>query len=119
MNMRNFAIHGNVDPIREEIETIYFEGRRPLFVEAGDNIIKLFEHLEQINKPAELIRDYESVHAFLHEITTNLTPRHQTFFEQVIIDPYPGYDLAKKRVTGFCQTTVLAATWKACVTMMS
>ena len=67
MNTRNFAIHGNIDPVREEIETVYFEERRPLFVDGGDNIIKLFEHLERINKPADVIGDYESVHAFLHE----------------------------------------------------
>ena len=99
MNARNFAIHGNVDPVREQIETVYFEGRRPLFAANGDNILKLFEHLEQINRPADVIRDYEAVHSFLHEITTYLSQKHQTFFEQVITDPYPGYEVNKKRVT--------------------
>lgn len=44
MDKRNFAIHGNIDPIKEQIETVYFEGKRPLFVDGGDNILKLFEH---------------------------------------------------------------------------
>jgi hypothetical protein len=34
-NLRNFALHGNVDPVREQLETVYFEGRRPLFVDCG------------------------------------------------------------------------------------
>ena len=28
MNARNFNIHGNIDPLREKIETVYFEGKR-------------------------------------------------------------------------------------------
>ncbi len=99
MNVRNFAIHGNVDPIREQIETVYFEGKHPVFVDGGDNILKVFEHLEQINRPLEVARDYEAVHGFLHEITTYLTPRHKSFFEQVISDPYPGFEVHKKRAT--------------------
>jgi hypothetical protein len=99
MNLRNFAIHGNVDPVREQIETVYFEGRRPLFADSGDNIIKAFEHSEQINRPSDVVRDYEAVHTFLHEIKTCLSSRHQSFFEQVITDPYPGYEVKKKRVT--------------------
>jgi hypothetical protein len=38
VNKRNFALHGNVDPIAERIETIYFEGRRPLFVNTKGNL---------------------------------------------------------------------------------
>ncbi|KYK44295.1 hypothetical protein A1D31_36730 [Bradyrhizobium liaoningense] len=99
MNLRNFALHGNVDPVREQLETIYFEGKRPLFVECGDNVLKVFEHQERIYKPTDIIQDYEATHAFLHEISTCLSPRHQDYFRQVISDPYPGYDLKRKRVT--------------------
>ena len=27
MDKRNFAIHGNIDPVREQIETVFFEGK--------------------------------------------------------------------------------------------
>jgi hypothetical protein len=126
MNLRNFALHGNVDPVREQLETVYFEGKRPLFVDCGDNVLKVFEHLEHIHKPSEVLRDYEAVHSFLHEITTHLSPNHQTFFEQVINDPYPGYDVRRKRVTrilpdhsvtgyleGLRYDDELSADWKA------
>jgi hypothetical protein len=99
MDKRNFAIHGNIDPVREQIETVYFEGKRPLFADSGDNVLKLFEHLETINSPEEVIADYEAVHLFLVEIMDHLDSRHRFFFDQVIDDPYPGYELNKKRVT--------------------
>lgn len=99
MDKRNFAIHGNVDPEREPIETVYFEGRRPLFVDGGDNILKFFDHLEALNTPQIVVSDYEAVHLFLIEIREYLAERHQWFFDQVITDPYPGYDVHKKRVT--------------------
>ena len=99
MDKRNFAIHGNIDPVREQIETVYFEGKRPLFADSGDNVLKLFEHLETINSPEEVIADYEAVHLFLVEIMDQLDSRHRFFFDQVIDDPYPGYELNKKRVT--------------------
>jgi hypothetical protein len=99
MDKRNFAIHGNVDPVREQIETVYFEGRRPLFADGGDTIVKFFEHQEQINAPQNVIADYEAVLLFLVVLTEHLSPRSKWFFEQVIDDPFPGYELRKKRVT--------------------
>ncbi|WP_029014932.1 hypothetical protein [Niveispirillum irakense] len=99
MDKRNFAIHGNIDPIREQIETVYFDGRRPLFVEGGDNIVRFFNNLENLNEPAVVISDYETVHIFLGEIANRLEDRYREFFEQVIDDPYPGYEVNKKRVT--------------------
>jgi len=99
MDKRNFAIHGNMDPVREQIETVYFEGTRPLFVDGGDNIGRLYEHLETIHTPQVVVADYEAVHLFLVEITDHLTDRHRIFFDQVITDPFPGYEVHKKRVT--------------------
>jgi hypothetical protein len=99
MNKRNFQIHANVDPIRETVETVYFEGKRPLFAENGNHLLKLFEHLEAIHAPADVLADYEAVHAFLADIRDMLTPRYQEFLDQVINDPYPGYEVKAKRVT--------------------
>lgn len=99
MDKRNFAIHGNIDPLREQIETVYFEGRRPLFADGGDNILKFFDQLETINAPKDVVADYEAVHLFLIEIMEHLTDGHRSFFEHVINDPYPGYEVHKKRVT--------------------
>lgn len=99
MDKRNFAIHGNMDPVREQIETVYFEGKRPIFAEGGDNILKFFDHLENLNAPEVVIADYEAVHLFLAEIADYLGDRHRQFYDQVINDPYPGYEVTKKRAT--------------------
>jgi hypothetical protein len=99
MNKRNFAIHGNVDPLREKMETVYFEGKRPLFVDAGHHLMRYFEALERLHQPDVVRQDYEDVHAFLHEITTYLKPTERAFFDQVISDRYPGYEVKAKRIT--------------------
>ncbi|NMN59364.1 hypothetical protein FHT36_003274 [Xanthobacter sp. SG618] len=99
MNKRNFNIHGNVDPEREAIETIYFEGRRPLYSESGHHIGRFFADLENLHRPDVVIYDYEAVHAFLHELTTYLTPSVAFFLSNVIDDPYPGFETRQKRVT--------------------
>lgn len=99
IDKRNFALHGNVDPVKEQIETVYFDGKRPLFNQPGTHVAKLFEHLESINKPDEVQREYEEVHMFLLEIVECLEPEMQRFFAHVIDDAYPGYEIRKRRVT--------------------
>jgi hypothetical protein len=99
VNRRNFELHGNVDPIRDQIETVYFEARRPLFVNPGHNIHVLFEQMERQANPEGLLGEYEELHAFLGEIAGCLTPRHKAFFDQVISDAYPGFEVHKRRPT--------------------
>ena len=99
IDKRNFALHGNVDPLREQIETIYFDGKRPLFNEPGINVEKQFDHMEALYEPHAVLREYEAVHQFLLEIRECLDGRTRSFFDQVINDAYPGYELRKKRAT--------------------
>lgn len=99
VDKRNFALHGNVDPVREQIEVVYFDGRRPLFNSPGNNVEKFFEHQEAIYKPLEVIAEYEAVHGFLVEIADCLDTRTREFFDQVINDAYPGYEIRKRRAT--------------------
>jgi len=99
ISRRNFALHGNVDPLHEQIEIVYFDGRRPLFSSPGNNVEKFFEHQEAIHKPLEVIAEYEAVHVFLAEIADCLDARTRAFFDQVINDAYPGYEVRKRRVT--------------------
>lgn len=48
IDKRNCAIHGNIDPVRETMETVYFEGKRPLYVDSGDDLAHLFDMLEAL-----------------------------------------------------------------------
>lgn len=99
INRRSFALHGNVDPIREPIEIVYFEGRRPLFVNPGNNIELLFDYMEFQTNPAGLLKEYEQLHGFLVEMTNCLVPRSKQFFEQVVSDAYPGFKVDVRRPT--------------------
>ena len=59
MDKRNNAIHGNCDPERERLESVYFDGKRPLFADPGDHIGKLLETLERQHDPATVVKDYD------------------------------------------------------------
>lgn len=99
INRRNFALHGNVDPIREPIEIVYFEERRPLFVQSGNSVELLFDYMESQADPTTLLAEYEQLHGFLVAITDCLVPRSKRFFEQVISDAYPGFRVDLRRPT--------------------
>lgn len=99
INRRNFALHGNVDPVREKIEVVYFDERRPIFSTPGNHIERFYQNLESLHDPDGVIADYEAVHLFLIEVADCLSVRHRRFFDQVISDGYPGYEVRKKRVT--------------------
>ena len=99
INRRNFALHGNVDPVQEPIEFVYFEGRRPLFVHPGNNIELLFDYMEAQANPTGLLKEYEQLHAFLVEMANCLAPRNRSFFEQVVSDAYPGFRVDIRRPT--------------------
>lgn len=99
MDKRNHAIHGNCDPKREQIELVYFEGKRPLFKESGDHIGKIFEALERQHQPSTVIKDYEDVYAFLLDVIACLKPGLAKEVWGVLEDPYPGYDSTRK-ITG-------------------
>jgi hypothetical protein len=98
MQKRNNAIHGNVDPEREQTEVVYFEGRRPLFKEPGDHIAKDFEILAKQFQPETVVKDYEDTYEFLVSLADCLKPSVAKSFWQVIEDPKPGYDLGRRIV---------------------
>jgi hypothetical protein len=99
VNRRNFELHGNVNPTKDQIEVVYFEGRRPLFVNPGHNIHLLFEQMEKEADPRTLLQEYVELHGFLAAIGDCLTARHKEFFEHVISDAYPGFEVRKRRPT--------------------
>lgn len=99
MDKRNNAIHGNCDPEREKIEAVYFEGKRPLFVEPGDDIGKLLETMERLHEPGTVIKDYEDTHAFLAHILNCLEPGQADPVRSILETRYPGYDVNRK-ITG-------------------
>jgi hypothetical protein len=124
MDERNQIIHGNCDPIAEQVHVVYFDGKRPIFPEAGDDLGKFFEAQERQYKPAVVVKNYEDTHAFLQEIMACLGPRWARDAWIILEDRYPGYDvnrhiagsiLPSRVVTGVMQGVrfddELAVTW--------
>jgi hypothetical protein len=99
MDKRNHAIHGNIEPERERIEVVYFEGKRPLFEEPGDHVAKRLEAPFRQYSPEHIVKDYEDTHAFLQSLGDCLEPGLRAEFWQLMEDPYPGYELSRKIVS--------------------
>jgi hypothetical protein len=98
MDQRNRRIHGNCDPEAEQLEIVYFEGTRPLFVEPGDHIAKFLEVRERQYQPESVVGDYEATYNFLMEITNCLEPAVADEFNRFIETHYPGYDVNRKKM---------------------
>ena len=99
MDKRNDIIHGNANPAAEQLETVYFEGKRPLYEVPGDNIGKFWEAKERQYQPAQVIQRYIDVYAFLLDIVARLKVSQIAGFWLVMEDSHPGYDL-KRRIKG-------------------
>lgn len=50
VNKRNDIIHGNVDPVRDAVEVVYFHGKRPLFQTGGDRLTQHWRRLLEDRK---------------------------------------------------------------------
>jgi hypothetical protein len=97
MDRRNNAIHGNIDPIGERLETVYFHGKVPIFAETGDHLGRYFEAMERQYAPQRVIDDYIDTHSFLIEIVRNLEPIMGLRIWAILEDPYPGYEVRQQR----------------------
>jgi hypothetical protein len=108
MDQRNYKIHGNVDPKRDSFETVFFEGKRPLFKRPGDHLGEFFQALERQYDPKQVIQNYEHMHLFLLEIVGCLKPGTEKGFLAVMNHPYPGYDI-HRQITGVLFPDYVAA----------
>lgn len=96
MDRRNHAVHGNIDPIGERMEIVYFEGKRPIYSERGDHFGQYFEAMERQFRPERVLRDYENTYSFLLEITHCMAPSVSHQIWDVLEDQYPGYDVNRR-----------------------
>lgn len=96
VNKRNDVIHGNVDPVRDALETVYFHGKRPLFRTGGDRIRQHWIRLVDRYRPQEILDDYLALHDFIWEIIGHMTPSGRQRIEMVMNDTQPGWDNRRK-----------------------
>lgn len=96
---RNDRLHGNVHPKTDYVEVVYFDGKTPLFAEGGDNVGRFLESLHRVHQPDQVVADYEAAALFVEALKAAFAPRIRFGFDQIMNDPYPGYD-AKRRMFG-------------------
>jgi hypothetical protein len=95
---RNDALHGNVEPEADRVDEVYFDSKIPLFKSPGDNIGMFWAMMEKRYAPADVLKDYEDMQLFLHEITLCLEPEVQEAVDIVFSDSYPGFDVGRKKL---------------------
>jgi hypothetical protein len=96
VNKRNDILHGNVDPVRDALEVVYFHGKRPLYRSGGDRIRQHWVRLLDQYKPREVADDYLAMHAFIIEILNHLTPAYRHSIQLIMEDTQPGWDNRRK-----------------------
>lgn len=55
------------------------------------------------------MKDYEDTHAFLYEITECIDPHYRFHFDQVVNDPFPGFEVKRLRPTRVLPDRVVAS----------
>jgi hypothetical protein len=96
VNRRNDVIHGNVDPVRDALEVVYFHGKRPLYKTGGDRIREHWAGLMRQYRPREVMEDYVATHEFILDILDHLQPAVRVTIECLIRDTQPGWDDRRK-----------------------
>lgn len=107
VNRRNDLIHGNVDPVRDALEVVYFHGKRPLYKSGGDRIRQLWLRLIDQYNPWGVVDDYLAMHAFIIEILDHLTPANRNSLGYIMGDSQPGWD-NKRKIYGILFPEVVA-----------
>jgi hypothetical protein len=96
VNRRNDIIHGNVDPVRDSLEVVYFHGKRPLYKTGGDRTRQHWKRLIDRYRPQDVVDDYLAMHAFIVDILDHMTPGGRRVVEMVMEDTQPGWDNRRK-----------------------
>lgn len=97
VNRRNDIIHGNVDPVRDALEVVYFHGKRPIYKTGGDRIRQHWKRLIDRYRPQEVVDDYLATHVFILDILDHMTADGRRTIEMIMEDTQPGWDNRRKK----------------------
>ena len=95
---RNDLIHGNVDPVRDAVEIVYFDGKKPLYQAGGDRITMFWRGVVEQYRPAQVLDDYLATHACIVEVMLHMEPAYRRSIELVLSDTQPGWDDARQTI---------------------
>lgn len=97
VNRRNDIIHGNVDPVRDALEVVYFHGKRPIYKTGGDRIRQHWKRLIDRYRPQEVVDDYLATQVFILDILDHMTADGRRTIEMIMEDTQPGWDNRRKK----------------------
>jgi len=111
-NKRNDALHGNVDPVRDSFETVYFDDKRPLHVVTGDPISKHYSNREKVSDPSGAVADYEAVNRFTTYLLGCLDLRVRDGVARLMQEATPGWRSDVKRFGSLFPAHIATAYWR-------
>ncbi len=97
MNDRNWFFHGNADPKKDKLETVYFEKNTPIYKAAGNVHDKYFGALLEMIRPGEILSDYIKAHEFIIYVVNCMSKRAQNEMWQILQATTLGYNEKKER----------------------
>ena len=97
MDRRNHHLHGNIDPARDGIETVYFDKFTPLFEKGADPILELFRNRESVFDVPGVLSRYHDVHSFFQYVLKLIEKKPRAEIEMLMDDSTIGYDAARTK----------------------
>ncbi|SLN74653.1 hypothetical protein ROJ8625_04074 [Roseivivax jejudonensis] len=98
MDRRNHNLHGNIDPGKDAIETVYFDRFTPLYERGADPILELFKNREAVFDVAGVLARYHDVHAFFIYVLGLIEEKPRAEIEMMMEESTFGYDVARERL---------------------
>lgn len=98
MDRRNHNLHGNIDPVKDAIETVFFDKFTPLYEKGADPIIELFRKKESVFDIPGVIGRYEDVHLFFNYVLGLMEKKAREEIEMIMSDGTFGYDAFRNKI---------------------
>jgi hypothetical protein len=92
VNRRNDIIHGNLDPVKDASEIVYFDRKRPLYTSGGDRVVQFWSGIIHQYNPEQVLEDYLVAHEFIAEILNHMNEQTRISLMTIMEDTQPGWD---------------------------
>ncbi|MCW9705610.1 hypothetical protein [Fodinibius salsisoli] len=97
MNNRNDLLHGNIDPTKSFYDTVYFDGKIPLFTKFRDFSFYSWEASIKNVTPDLAIKDYQTVQNFLSYLLVCLEKDAAKIVKDFMNTKDPGWNVGDGR----------------------
>ena len=97
MSNRNWFFHGNADPKKDKLETVYFEKNTPLYKTPGNIYDKYFGTLIDLIQPEKILEDYIKAHEFIIHVVNCTKQEHREHIMHILNSDRLGYNEKDKR----------------------